>query len=71
MSDNPKQYAELVQPHASFGFGDVCNFVSVATAAGLQVQCTAVERPDVSLSKVRALSSALGASSFQSYPYHP
>ena len=37
---------------------------------GLTVTCTAVERPDVNIGKVRSLAQSLGAQNFQSYSFH-
>lgn len=70
ISDNPKQYQDIVQPTNGLGFGDVCNFIIACNSEGMQVTCSAIERPDVSMSKVRALSTALGATNFVSYSYH-
>lgn len=55
---------------AGCGFGDVCAMVIACAEAGLEVTCTAVERPGVNLAAVRALSQALGAADFQSASYH-
>jgi hypothetical protein len=71
ISDNPKQYQDIVNPTNGAGFGDVCNFIVACSSLGMQVTCTAIERPDVNISKVRALSSALGATNFKSQSYHP
>lgn len=71
MADTPKQYAEIMQPQGKLTFGDVCNFVVCATEAGLSVDCTAVERPDVNIQRVRSLATSLGAASFSSYQYFP
>jgi hypothetical protein len=38
---------------------------------GLDVECTAVERPDVNVTAVRALALSLGAATFSSSPYFP
>lgn len=71
MADNPKQYAEIMQPQVNLSFGDICNFIVCAAEAGLQVDCTAVERPDVNIQRVRSLATSLGATSFSSYKYFP
>eukprot|EP01031_Cornospumella_fuschlensis_P042163 gene42163-51487_t len=71
MTDNPKQYLELMQPKNDLGFGEVCNFVMACVESGLAVGCTAVKRPDVKMSSVRALAQSLGAQSFREYSYHP
>ena len=39
--------------------------------AGVAVDVSAIERPDVDMAAVRALASALGADSFRPRPYFP
>jgi hypothetical protein len=39
--------------------------------AGLDVECTAVERPGVNVAAVRSLALSLGASSFAASSFHP
>jgi hypothetical protein len=38
---------------------------------GMNITCTAVERPEVSIQKVRSLALSLGANDFKSYKYFP
>ena len=60
-----QQYAELLQPIEGRGFADACVFVSRAAAAGVSVEVTAVDRPDVDVREVEALALRLGAQSFR------
>ena len=60
-----QQYAELLQPVEGRGFADACVFVSRAAAAGVNVEVTAVDRPDVDVREVEALALRLGAQSFR------
>lgn len=72
MTDNPKQYLEIMEPKdPNVGFHTACNFILACVDKGLNVTCTAVERPDVNISRVRELSYSLGASKFTSCTYHP
>eukprot|EP00277_Geminigera_cryophila_P016973 CAMPEP_0179454158 /NCGR_PEP_ID=MMETSP0799-20121207/38002_1 /TAXON_ID=46947 /ORGANISM="Geminigera cryophila, Strain CCMP2564" /LENGTH=224 /DNA_ID=CAMNT_0021251717 /DNA_START=217 /DNA_END=891 /DNA_ORIENTATION=- len=59
------QYNLLLQPRAGRGFADVCNFVATLADAGVDVECTAVARPDVDVTKVEALAMGLGARTFR------
>mmetsp|Transcript_15879 Transcript_15879/g.23913 ORF Transcript_15879/g.23913 Transcript_15879/m.23913 type:complete len:218 (+) Transcript_15879:71-724(+) len=70
-SDNPKQHQEIMKPTTDAKFGDVCSFVIACVEAGLEVECTAVERPDVNISGVRALAMSLGATEFNKASFHP
>lgn len=58
-------YASLLQPCEGRGFDDACSFVSRAAAAGVNVEVTAVDRPDVDVREVEALALRLGAQSFR------
>jgi len=69
-SDNPTQYADLLRPQG-VGFGDMCSFVIACVESGLDVTCSAVEKPGVNIGAVRALSQSLGAPSFSTAPYFP
>lgn len=61
-----------MKPHdPNVGFHTVCNFIVACVEKGLIVTCTAVERPDVNISRVRSLSQSLGAPLFSTYSYHP
>lgn len=67
---NPAKYAELIQPQDGRGFQDVCAFITRMAEAGVEVECTAVERPDVNINEIRALAMALGARSFRVRSFH-
>lgn len=69
-TDNATQYAEIMNPQEG-GFDDVCAFVTACTAEGLEVDCTAVERPEVNLEGTRKLALSLGASSFTTSTWFP
>ena len=71
MSENPKQYQAIMKPQNNTTFSDVCAFIMTCAEAGLDVECTAVERPDIQLGNLRALALALGATSFRSVKYYP
>mgnify|MGYP003385227920 CR=1 FL=1 len=70
LSDNPKQYQELMQPQTGLKFNDVCSFVIACVEAGLEVECSTVSHPTVNISAVRALSHSLGAQKFNVGSYH-
>uniref|UniRef100_A0A7S4CR33 Radical SAM core domain-containing protein n=1 Tax=Eutreptiella gymnastica TaxID=73025 RepID=A0A7S4CR33_9EUGL len=61
---DPRQYHELMTPECSGreALDAVAQFVQRCVAAGLKVECTAVERPGVDLDAVRALAESLKAS---------
>ena len=61
----PTKYSELLAPQNGRGFSDVCTFISRAAEAGVDVECTAVARPDVNISDIKRLAMALGARSFR------
>ncbi|CAM9160792.1 unnamed protein product [Ectocarpus fasciculatus] len=71
VSDNPQQFQDIMQPSNGAKFGDVCSFIISCAEVGLDVECTAVERPDVKISNVRSLALALGATGFRSVKYFP
>lgn len=71
LSDNPKQYQEIMKPQNKATFSDVCSFIITCAEVGLDVECTAVESPDVQMPNVRSLAMALGATSFRSVKYFP
>lgn len=58
-------YAQLLRPCDGRGFEQVCEFVQRSAAAGIDVEVTAVDRPDVDVHEVEALALRLGASSFR------
>jgi TatD family-associated radical SAM protein len=70
ISDNPTQYAKIMQP-IDGTFSDVCSFTIACVEAGIITNCSAIERPDVNITGVRELAKALGASTFTSASYHP
>jgi hypothetical protein len=60
----PRRWARAMQVGEDQGarlFGGVCDLVSQAAAAGLQVECVAVAAPGVDAAAVRQLAQALGA----------
>ena len=62
---DPVTYAKLLQPKRG-GFDDVCDFVRQASAAGVEnIECTAVDRPDVAIGDVEVLARRLGATQFR------
>lgn len=71
VSDNPKQYQDIMQPMNGLKFQDVCSFVIACVEADMEVECTAVDRPDVNVSAVRALSLSLGAQHFSVATFFP
>jgi hypothetical protein len=62
---SPAKYDELLAPSGGRGFRDACGFVARLAEAGVHVECTAVARPDVSISELEALAMSLGARSFR------
>eukprot|EP00579_Thalassiosira_antarctica_P008451 CAMPEP_0201901484 /NCGR_PEP_ID=MMETSP0902-20130614/54393_1 /ASSEMBLY_ACC=CAM_ASM_000551 /TAXON_ID=420261 /ORGANISM="Thalassiosira antarctica, Strain CCMP982" /LENGTH=256 /DNA_ID=CAMNT_0048435437 /DNA_START=24 /DNA_END=794 /DNA_ORIENTATION=+ len=62
---NPNKYAELLQPNDGRGFSNACSFVARLAEAGVDVECTAVARPDINVGEVKALAMSLGATSFR------
>ena len=58
-------YTELLRPCVGRGFDDVCAFVRRSAHASVDVEVTAVDRPDVDVGKVEALAMSLGAKSFR------
>mmetsp|Transcript_23774 Transcript_23774/g.56780 ORF Transcript_23774/g.56780 Transcript_23774/m.56780 type:complete len:220 (-) Transcript_23774:76-735(-) len=69
----PPQYQEIMLPECGtpgLGLGHASEFVRTCIRAGIEVECTAVERPDVDVEAVQMLATALGAS-FRSRTYHP
>lgn len=70
LADTPKKYKEIMQPHAGMGFDEVCTFIVGCVENGLEVECTAINRPDVNLSNIRALALALGATDLKIHSYH-
>jgi hypothetical protein len=64
----PSKYDELLAPRRARGgrgFRDVCSFVARLAEAGVNVECTAVARPDVNVAEIETLARSLGARSFR------
>ena len=59
------KYDELLAPSSGRGFRDVCGFVARLAEAGVNVECTAVARPDVNVPEIERLVLGLGARSFR------
>lgn len=59
------KYDELLAPTDGRGFRDVCGFISRLSEAGVNVECTAVARLDVSVPEIERLALGLGARSFR------
>ena len=67
---DPRQYEELMQPHAdSGGHATVCGFIVNLVEAGVEVECTAVKKPGVDVTAARRLAEALGAVEFRAREY--
>jgi hypothetical protein len=62
---SPAKYDELLAPSDRRGFRDVCGFIARLSEAGVNVECTAVARPDVSVPEIERLALGLGARSFR------
>ena len=71
LTDNPKQYNEIMCPRDGTSFGDVCSFVTGCVENDLEVECTTVAIPGINVRSVRGLAFALGAQDFQVLDYHP
>jgi hypothetical protein len=63
------RYSKLMAPPTGVGFGDVCNFISVAAEHGVSVECTAVAAPGVKTQQVQKLALSLGATEFRTLDY--
>ena len=61
----PSMYAQLLRPCDGRGFEDVCQLVRRSAEAGIDVEVTAVDRPDVDVQEIEALARSLGAKSFR------
>jgi len=73
MCDNPKAYDDIMKPQIKGGkaFGDVCNFICQLAEAGVNVECTAVDRPGVNITNTKNLALSLGARSFRTRSFFP
>ena len=70
-ASDPKMYDELIRPKKSQGFQKACSFIAQLADAGIHVECTAVDRPDVRVSEIEKLCLGLGALDFRIRPYFP
>ena len=63
----PHQYDEILQPknEKTNAFAQVCAFIAQLADAGVHVECTTVDRPEIPTGAIEALTRALGATSFQ------
>ena len=61
----PSKYDELLAPSSGRGLRDACGFVARLAEAGVNVECSAVARPDVNVAEVETLAMSLGARSFR------
>ena len=59
------KYDKLLAPSSGRGFRDVCGFVARLAEAGVNVECTAVARPDVNVPEIERLMLGPGARSFR------
>jgi GTP 3',8-cyclase len=71
LADTPKKYKEIMDPQGGMGFDEVCTFIIGCVENDVEVECTAVNRPDVNLSNVRGLALALGATDLKVHSFHP
>ena len=76
---DPEQYMSMMQPDPlrlspafslPLGHKEVCGFVTAAIDAGLAVECSAVENPEVDVAAAKSLAVSLGAT-FRSRTWHP
>lgn len=66
-ASQPQKYAELLQPCEGRGFDNACSFIRRCAAHGadVDVEVTAVDRPDVDVAAIEELARGLGATSFR------
>jgi hypothetical protein len=57
-------YDELLEPREPGAFDDACAFIKRASMV-VDVEVTAVDRPDVDVAQVEALAKSLGAAQFR------
>lgn len=76
---DPKQYDALMEPEPlryspafslPLGHAEVCSFVEACVVQGLQVECTAVTRPEVDVEATSRFVAGLGAI-FREQSWHP
>ena len=82
MAHTPPLYGALMNPQDGRSFGDVCCFIEACAAAGLGVECTAVDMTNAvgddtkvlgkkfNASAVRQLAMSLGAHEFRLRTFH-
>ena len=71
-ASDPKTYDALVRPREGRGgFRDACAFVATLAEAGVHVECTAVDRPDVRIAEIERMCRSLGARDFRARSYVP
>ena len=59
MTADPEQYNELMAPAETNGHEKVCSLIKQAVSSGLEVETTAVDRPEVDKHQVEMLSQSL------------
>ena len=59
-TSDPNQYVTLMDPLVENGHERVCSFVQSALACDLQVELTAIDRPDVNKVETQELARSLG-----------
>lgn len=59
MTHDAVQYEQLMQPTTKAAFEKVCHFCQASVQAGLKVEVTAVDRPEIDKPKLEALSKEL------------
>ena len=69
----PRHYDEILQPknETMNAFAQVCACIAQLADAGVHVECTTVNRPDIPTGAIEALTRALGATSFRTRSYIP
>jgi len=68
-ASDPQKYNDLIGPNSKQGFQQVCGFVAQLADAGIHVECTAVDRPDVRVAEIEKLCRGLGAIDFRVRSY--
>ena len=78
-TSDPEQYADIMKPDSirlspafslPMGLKEVTGFASACVSLGMEVECTAVERPGVDIDKAQELSETLGCR-FRTRSWHP
>ena len=63
ITHDPDQYYELMEPLVDNGHERLCSFIQSALLCDLQVELTAIDRPDVDKQKAQELATSLGVMS--------